>query len=492
MRFRDCHRILGLWALGLLASAASGQCPITFAPAVSATTGQNAAGLAVADFNNDGIPDLAVANSGAANVSVLLGSGDGGFGAAMHFAAFSGPLSIAAADLNGDGAVDIVSANLNDNSIATLRGNGDGTFLPPVRIAVGATPVSVAAGDLNGDTLPDIVALHQDSGEVWTLLNQGGGVFGATPLVFKVNVGGLLMITLGDMTGDGAIDAVAVSPSEALAAILFGDGAGSFDGQMTYAAGNGALSVAVGDVSGDGSADIVVSNQGSAGASVLLGVGDGTFLPRVQYPGGGSSRRSVALADFNGDGKPDIGLAGGNGFATLRGNGDGTFQSPVSGFAGTNLGFAVAADFDGDGRPDWATSNHNTTSLFIMRNTGVSVAITEQPTGQTVAPGAAAEFGVTASGAVSYRWRRNGVPILDSRAIEGASTPNLSIAGVSAADQGVYDVQIGAACGGGVTSRPVLLIVASGSTCPGDTNGDNSVNFLDLNTVISAFNTICR
>src|SRR6516225_6414802 len=94
--------------------------------------------VAVGDFNGDGILDLAVANEGSNNVSVLLGNGDGTFQAAVNYTAANEPFSVAVGDFNGDGIQDLAVANESSNNVSVLLGRGDGTFQAPVNYSAGA------------------------------------------------------------------------------------------------------------------------------------------------------------------------------------------------------------------------------------------------------------------------------------------------------------------------------------------------------------------
>src|SRR3989475_118573 len=115
------------------------------------TAGTNPpASVAVADFNGDGVLDLAV-EAGPESVAVLLGKGDGTFQAAVNFPAGSHPSSVAVGDFNGDGVRDLVVRNFYSNSVSVLLGKGDGTFQAAVNSPAGNYPYSVAVGDFNGD-----------------------------------------------------------------------------------------------------------------------------------------------------------------------------------------------------------------------------------------------------------------------------------------------------------------------------------------------------
>jgi FG-GAP-like repeat len=156
----------------------------------------------------------------------------------------------------------------------------------------------------------------------------------------------------------------------------------SFENAVTYKSGgfnNLSIVLAVADVNGDGKPDVVVSNNCVAGStgctyqnagavSVLLGNGDGTFQPAVSYASGGNEATSVAVADVNGDSKPDIMVTNNcinaacatAGVAVLLGNGDGTFQSAVSYSSGDSRTTSVAVgDVNGDGKPDLLLANAN-------------------------------------------------------------------------------------------------------------------------------------
>lgn len=194
-------------------------------------------------------------------------------------------------------------------------------------------------------------------------------------------------VAVADVNGDGKPDLVVANSCSAsgtpcgpgnlagTVAVLLGNGDGTFQNALTYGSGGEITSsVVVADVNGDGKPDLVLSNSCAANnsgcvngpsggtVSVLIGNGDGTFRSAVAYGSGGNGAASVAVADLNGDGKPDLlvvsncgscatGIEGQVG--VLLGNGDGTFRSAVTYVTvGSDSNFVTVADVNGDGKPD--------------------------------------------------------------------------------------------------------------------------------------------
>jgi hypothetical protein len=285
---------------------------ISFAQGVAFTAATNfGAGVrprfvAVGDFNGDGRQDLAVANQLSANVSILLGNGNGTFGTATNFGAGSAPSSVAVGDFNGDGRQDLAVANQGSATVSILLGNGDGTFGTATNFGVGFIPFSVAVGDFNGDGSQDLVVANQGSANVSILLGNGNGTFGAAT---NFGVGSApSSVAVGDFNGDGRQDLAVANQGSATVSILLGSGNGTFGAATNFGVGFAPLSVAVGDFNGDGRQDLAVVNQGSATVSVLLGNGNGTFGAATNFAAA-TGPLSVAVGDFNGDGKQDLAVA---------------------------------------------------------------------------------------------------------------------------------------------------------------------------------------
>jgi len=308
-----------------LMSAVSFSTPINYAvggPGSILTT------VAVGDFNGDGKPDLAVSNFGSSTVSVFLGNGDGSFQAAQNFAVGIQPLTVAIGDFNGDGKLDLALGS--QNNVSVLLGNGDGTFQTAQNFATGGYSASLAVGDFNGDGKLDLavanlyVTNNADTGNVVVLLGNGDGTFQTAQ---NYALGNLFpgSVAVGDFNGDGKLD-VAVADTEfthGTVSVLLGNGDGTFQAAQNFAAGGDAESLAVGDFNGDGKLDLATVNNFSitgvgSQVGVLLGNGDGTFQAAQNFPTGtfrvfdGSALTSVKVGDFNGDGKADLAVANAN------------------------------------------------------------------------------------------------------------------------------------------------------------------------------------
>ena len=146
--------------------------------------GKNPEAIAVGDFNGDGFQDLAVANEKDSTVTVLLGNGSGGFTAASGspFTVGSNPFSVAVGDFNNDGILDLATANFSSNNVTVLLGDRFGGFVAATGspFNAGSGPSSIVAGDFNGDGMQDLATANFDSDNVTVLLGNGSGGFTAS------------------------------------------------------------------------------------------------------------------------------------------------------------------------------------------------------------------------------------------------------------------------------------------------------------------------
>jgi hypothetical protein len=220
------------------------------------SVGVNPSALAIGDFNRDGKLDVAAANHGTNNVTVLLGKGDGTLmpapGASPHVGTH--PSSIIAADFNGDGKLDLATANNDSNSVSILLGKGDGTFQTPVNVPAGADAGWVASADFNGDGKRDLAVVNRSGIEV--LLGIGNGGFNAgTEYAFPNDDA----LAIGDLTGDRKLDLVATSSRDGAVGVFPGNGDGTFQSGVFYPAAAGALMPVVADFDGNATPDVAVT-----------------------------------------------------------------------------------------------------------------------------------------------------------------------------------------------------------------------------------------
>ena len=263
--------------VSILLGDGSGKLTLAF----SIATGHNPYSLAVGDFNGDGKLDLAVANYGSNTVSVLLGDGAGNFTRTSSPGVGGYPRAVAVGDFNGDGKLDLATANGGDNNVSILLGNGTGNFTLASSPGAGGSPISIVTGDFNGDGKLDVAVTDQFGGGVSTLLGDGTGNFNLASYtgVYEYPT----FMAVGDFTGNGKLDlafTTSVNFNNGEVPILLGDGTGNFTSVPSPAAVN-PWSVAVGDFNGDGRLDLVVADQGNNTAPVVL------ILLGVQSGGGG-------------------------------------------------------------------------------------------------------------------------------------------------------------------------------------------------------------
>ena len=383
-----------------------------FLPAMVYRLPNGADSVAVTDVNGDGKPDVITSE-----VSVRLGNGDGTFQAAETYDSGGGwwPGAVAVSDVNGDGKPDMVVAHRCPGDcfshVGVLLGNGDGTFQPVVTYDTGGPSVDVKAADVDGDGKPDLVVAN-------CFLYCNG-------------------------LGEGTVG------------VLRGNGDGTFQAAVTYDSGGWeAQAVAVADINGDRKPDLVVGNMGTAegGGSpigVLLGNGDGTFQPATVYvENGGTHPDSIAIADVNGDSKPDVLVANlfdssGGGWhgsvVVFLGTGNGAFQQAgVYDSGGYDATSVAVADVNGDGKLDVLVGDLCTVSWKCPKGVVGVLLGNGDGTFQTVvtSPSAASSIAVAdvtgdgrpdllvANGTVSVLW--NGTaPNLTTIVLETSGSPSI-------------------------------------------------------------------
>jgi sugar lactone lactonase YvrE len=278
--------------------------------------------MVAGDFNGDGKPDLAIvsytdASAGFSIAEVtLLGNGDGTFAASpsstINQNALTGDegysIPIVSADFNGDGVMDIAVVNQNSNGqVVVALGKGDGTFVGQQPIAPPGSPffLQIVTGDFNGDGIPDI-APGTGTDTTTILLGKGDGTF--TPVTSPITFSGYSPVA-ADFNGDGILDLAFAGGNGVQIALGKGDGTFHEAAESTFAPSNSVTSLVAADLNQDGKVDLVGIDNLANQIVLLIGAGDGSFLqaPAITNPTLASVvNQSFAAGDFNGDGFPDL------------------------------------------------------------------------------------------------------------------------------------------------------------------------------------------
>ena len=327
--------------------------------------------VATADFNGDGRPDFAVANYQSNTISVFIGNGDGTLQNAVDYPVGTQPTNIAAADFNGDGKIDLVVPNHGLSTVSILLGNGNGTFAAATNAGSVPAARNIAVGDFNGDGKKDLAVTGDAANQVNILLGNGNGTF--APRVFYSVVSSPVPVIVGDWNGDGKPD-LAVGGFGNLVSILLNTGTGTFGAAINYPTGapqGFAIYLASADFDGDSKVDLAISNGGfgsfPGNAAILRGNGDGTFNSATSY-NVGQNPTGIAVGDWNGDSKLDLVVGHVEAPSTIYIN-DGSGRRYTSlqfgDGKGTVYGFAIA-DLDRDGRLDIAVARSDAPNVVYF------------------------------------------------------------------------------------------------------------------------------
>jgi hypothetical protein len=345
------------------------------------TVGKGASSVEIADFNKDGKPDIAVANTEDSSLTILLNTGNRKFDQAAGSPFYAGhfPNDINIADFNKDGNSDIALANHEKKYFTVLLGNGKGQFSAasrsPVAVQVKPHTHGVISADFNSDGNPDIATDSWAVDSIVMLSGDGKGNF-TNPVYFATGKHPYQRLRTADFNKDNKQDIVTTNLDGNSVTILSGDGKGGFSKQF-FDAGNTPFGVAAADVNGDGNIDLAIINSptisggkpGKDGLTILLGDGKGNFSMLKGSPfdtGPGPTR--VAVGDLNNDGINDIAVS------NFKGNFISVYYMSKSGMQSSSQlpigkgsdGIAIF-DLDQDGKKDIiaTSSNENSVTIFF-------------------------------------------------------------------------------------------------------------------------------
>ncbi|HKN82825.1 MAG TPA: VCBS repeat-containing protein [Pyrinomonadaceae bacterium] len=357
----------------------------TNAPGSPISVPDGPSNVALGDMNSDRKPDLVVACGRAHSILVLPGKGDGQFGAPLSKTSLSdSPGEIALADLNGDGNLDLAVASHDSYGVMLLFGDGKGGFTvapsSPVIMRVGQHPHThgLAVADMNRDNKPDLITVNNSDDDISIALGDGRGNFtrasqspfavGPSPYPFGI----------GDVNNDGwpdiAATATATGParreqlpfSRALT-LLLSDGKGGFMSRQLPLRMGEPWFAAIADINGDGKPDIIATHHELNAMTVMIGDGRGGFAEVNGSPFDfGQPLYHIAVAEVNHDGKLDVIATAGNSLRVLLGDGRGGFTSasPIS--IGPGAWRLALADLNADGTIDVVTSNSEGNSVSVL------------------------------------------------------------------------------------------------------------------------------
>jgi hypothetical protein len=365
-----------------------------FDPKVDFALSNGGKASAISDIDGDKKPDVIVVNSLSNTVSIFRNTAVSGsitsnsLATKFELATKKTPQAITIADIDGDGLNDIAVTNLSDNSVSVFLNNstsGKISFAAPVNLASGTGPYAITAGDLDGDGKVDLITANSIAGTVSVFKNLS--IPGKVLFALKVDIATGLTphgVVTADINGDGLPEILTANFGDGTFSLLQNQSiAGiinstSFTNHVDLATGNGAESIAVGDVDQNGTPDVVVANTKSNTVSVFSNLSQNftpIFAGKVDLAAD-AGPTSVALADLDGDSRPDIVTANSTAntlsvfrnIMPLGGVPVAVFAPKVIITSANTPSFASVGDLDGDGKPDIVTVKKLNNTLSILRN----------------------------------------------------------------------------------------------------------------------------
>ena len=436
----------------------------SFAAKVDFSTDSTPSAVVVGDLDGDGKPEIVITNQYKNTITVYKNKATSGSITSASFATpvklltdtLSLPTSVAIGDLDGDGKAELIVVNSYRDRVSVLKNVGvkgvisSATFSPAINYTTGSGPTTVVVADIDGDGKPDLAISN-----------------------FAAKTVSVLRNTSKNTTIDSS----------------------SFAAKVDFSVGTGPYSVTAADLNGDGKPELITANQGSNTISILTNtatsgtIAAASFAAKINIPSNGESPYYVTATNLDGDNMPDLVIANlmSNRITIIKNNyvsgtlAAASFSSPTI-FATGNFPFSLSvADFDGDGKPDLAVPNYGDNTISIYQN-ALQNAISvpgEIVNGNIINPSGVAVNNVT----INYTGTTNG-SVKDSL---GTYTLNLTnggnytmvpfknndvnkVNGVSTIDVALIQSHI---LGKNILNSPYKIIAA-------DVNGDGKVTALDI------------
>ncbi|MFY9307564.1 MAG: FG-GAP-like repeat-containing protein [Bacteroidia bacterium] len=286
--------------------------------------------IAIGDITGDGKPDIAVVSKDSNMVTTFRNTSSGNtisFGQKVNISTGLSPKGISLADIDRDGRLEIIVSNEGANTVSvfknTLTALGGISYNSKIDFPTGSSPRSVAAEDIDGDGMPDVITTNYGGNNFSVLKNtsSGGNISFDSPIDFTTGVGPQ-SIRVADLDSDGMNDVVITNNTSGTISVYkntSNTGSVSFSPGIDALTGTGPVNVAVGDVDGDGAPDLSATNKASNTVSVFKNtstIGTISLNPKLDFTVL-SGPIGVVLADFNGDGRPDLGAANDTSFCLL-------------------------------------------------------------------------------------------------------------------------------------------------------------------------------
>ena len=359
---------------------------LSFEPKIEFTAGAFPLGAATGDLDGDGKADIVAANSTGDSISVFRNTSTDGvisFAAKVNFASGSFPKFLAIGDIDGDGKLDIAVTNNGSNTVSIFKNisaSGNVSFDSKLDFPTGIDPQGIALGDVDGDGKTDVLVTNQNSNSVSVLRNLStGSIINFASKVDFTTGSSPLGAAIGDVDGDGKID-LAVTNSGSNTISIFKNtstkGSVSFDAKIDFTTGTNPHGVALADVNGDCKPDAVVTNYSDNTVSIFKNkstTGSVNFNAKIDFAAG-TNPFEIAFGEIEGNGKPDFVAAnsGSNTVSVFRNTStDSTieFAGKVNFTTGTNPSGVDLCDMDGDGRMDIVAANYGNSTISVLKKT---------------------------------------------------------------------------------------------------------------------------